>query len=112
MNDWLDHALAFCLVALLEPFTQKYVMAVLLWPALTAGSLMSPPARPALRILIYTATVLALVQPLIPGSNAQRLSQVLGLDFVAASLLCSAYIVKRSSGRILSSTRTSPANPS
>jgi hypothetical protein len=92
VNEWLDHALAFCLVALLEPFTQKYVMAVLLWPALTAGSLMS---RPALRILIYMATVLALVQPLIPGSNAQRLLQVLGMDFAAAALLCSAYIVKQ-----------------
>jgi hypothetical protein len=95
VNDWLDHALAFCLVALLEPFTQKYVMAVLLWPALTAGSLMTRPAQPALRILIYMATVLALVQPLIPGSNAQRLMQVLGLDFVAATLLCSAYIVRQ-----------------
>jgi hypothetical protein len=95
VNEWLDHALAFCLVALLEPFTQKYVMAVLLWPALTAGSLMTRPAQPALRILIYMATVLALVQPLIPGSNAQRLMQVLGLDFVAATLLCSAYIVRQ-----------------
>jgi hypothetical protein len=100
-NEWLDHALAFCLVALLEPFTQKYAMALLLWPALTAGSLLKKDLGHAPRILIYMATVLALIQPLIPGAAAQRLLQVLGFDFVAASLLCSAYIVKQWSGRIL-----------
>ncbi len=100
-NDWLDHALAFCLLALLEPFTQKYAMSVLLWPALTAGSLLTQPSRPAVRILIYTATILALVQPLIPGANAQRLLQVLGLDFAATALFCSAYIVKQLPGRTL-----------
>jgi Glycosyltransferase family 87 len=100
-NEWLDHALAFCLIALLEPFTQKYAMAVLLWPALTVGLLIRRDLGPVPRILIYMATVLALIQPLIPGSAAQRLLQVLGLDFAAASLLCSAYIVKQWSARIL-----------
>ena len=100
-NEWLDHALAFCLVALLEPFTQKYAMAVLLWPALMAGSLVNRSADRGPRILLYMATVLALIQPLIPGSAAQRLLQVLGLDFAAALLLCSAYFVKQWSGRIL-----------
>src|SRR6185503_9333252 len=33
-DGWLDHALAFCLLALLQPFTQKYALAVLLWPAI------------------------------------------------------------------------------
>jgi hypothetical protein len=100
-NEWLDHALAFCLVALLEPFTQKYAMAVLLWPALMVGSLMRRDLGPGPRVLIYMATVLALIQPLIPGSAAQRLLQVLGVDFAAASLLCSAYILKQWSWRIL-----------
>ena len=100
-SDWLDHALAFCLVALLEPFTQKYAMAVLLWPALTVGLLIRRDLGPSPRILIYIATGLALIQPLIPGSAAQRLLQVLGFDFAAALLLCSAYIVKQWSGRIL-----------
>jgi hypothetical protein len=93
-NGWFEHALAFCLLALLEPFTQKYVLSVLLWPALMAGFLM---AGPRLRILIYTATVLALIQPLIPGAAAQRLLQVLGVDFAAATLLCTAYILKERS---------------
>ena len=91
-DGWLEHALAFCLLALLEPFSQKYVLAVLLWPALMAGLLMT---KPRLRILIYAATVLALIQPLIPGAPAQRLLQVLGVDFAATTLLCSAYIVKQ-----------------
>jgi Glycosyltransferase family 87 len=100
-NDWLDHALAFCLVALLEPFTQKYALAVLLWPALTVGLLIRRDLGASPRVLIYIATVLVLIQPLIPGSAAQRLLQVLGLDFAAAALLCSAYIVKQWSARIL-----------
>jgi glycosyl transferase family 87 len=93
-NNLFEHALAFCLVALLEPFTQKYALAVLLLPALMAGSVLTGSSGRVPRILIYIATVLALIQPLIPGAAAQRLLQVLGLDFAAATLLCSAYIVK------------------
>jgi Glycosyltransferase family 87 len=79
-----DHALAFCLVALLEPFTQKYALAVLFWPALTVAGFMKDRR---VRGLIYAAAVLALIQPLAPGANTQRLLQVLGLDFAAAALL-------------------------
>jgi hypothetical protein len=80
----VDHALAFCLLVLLQPFTQKYALAVLLWPALAASCFLKDNR---VRILIYSAAVLALVQPLVPGANSQRLLQVLGLDFAAASLL-------------------------
>jgi hypothetical protein len=104
-EGWSEHALAFCLVALLEPFTQKYVLADLLWPAVMVGSLAGNRLQ---RILICAATILALIQPLVPGATAQRLLQVLGIDFAAATLLCSAYIVKQWSGRILYRTRTSP----
>ena len=83
-NDWLEIGLGFCLIAVLEPFTQKYVLAILLWPALVAVELLG---RPRLRLLLYIAAVFALVQPLIPGSEGQRFLQVLGLDFVAAGLL-------------------------
>jgi hypothetical protein len=89
-DGWNDHALAFCLLAILEPFTQKYALAVLLWPTITAAGLMKD-AR--LRILIYGATVLSLIQPLTPGSNAQRLLQVLGLDFAAAAFLTAAVAI-------------------
>ncbi len=89
-DGWSDHALAFCLLAILEPFTQKYALAVLVWPALAAAGLMKD-AR--LRILIYGATVLSLIQPLTPGSNAQRLLQVLGMDFAAAVFLSAAVAI-------------------
>jgi len=83
----LDVALGFCLLALLQPFTQKYALAVLLWPALAMASL-TKKASP--RAILYCAAVLVLVQPLVPGAGAQRLLQVLGLDFAATVLLTSA----------------------
>jgi len=81
---WLDAGLGFCLLALVEPFTQKYALAMLLWPALALTGLMQDSR---VRILVYGATVLALIQPLAPGATAQRLLQVLGLDFAATLLL-------------------------
>ncbi|HEY2384966.1 MAG TPA: glycosyltransferase family 87 protein, partial [Terriglobia bacterium] len=88
----VDHALAFCLLALLEPFTQKYALAVLLWPALAAAAFMKDRR---IRILIYCAAVLALIQPLAPGAATQRLLQVLGLDFGAATLLTAGLFIGR-----------------
>jgi len=90
----VDHALAFCLLVLLQPFTQKYALVVLFWPALiTAGFVKDG----RIRILIYIAAILALVQPLVPGANSQRLLQVLGLDFVAAILLTAGILVAQRS---------------
>jgi hypothetical protein len=86
----LDHGLAFSLVALLEPFTQKYALTVLLWPAMSAMGLMRDRW---VRLLIYVATILALIQPLAPGASTQRLLQVLGLDFAVTSLLALAVFV-------------------
>ena len=86
-SGWLDDGLAFCLIAILEPFTQKYALAILLWPAIVAGALVS---QPRFRPLLYGAAVLVLIQPLTPGANAQRLLQVVGLDFAAAILLSAA----------------------
>ena len=101
-DEWLDHGLAFCLLILLEPFTQKYALCVLLWPALALGSALDE--RPRLRILIYIAAGLALIQPLAPGAGAQRLFQVLGLDFLSAALLTAPVALLQArtrSGRIL-----------
>jgi hypothetical protein len=80
----LEHGLAFCLIALLEPFTQKYALAVLIWPAIIVGGLMKDRT---IRILIYCATILVLIQPFTSGAGAQRLLQVLGMDFAAALTL-------------------------
>ena len=74
-NGWIEHGLAFCLLALLEPFTQKYALVVLLWPALVAGRLVE---HAPLKVLIYASIAFVLIQPLVPGAAAQRLLQVLG----------------------------------
>ena len=79
---WIDAGLAFCLVALLEPFTQKYALVIVLWPALAAGRLFA--RAPGLRCL---SIGLALIQPIIPGSQAQRFMQALGFDFAAMVML-------------------------
>jgi hypothetical protein len=89
-SGWLDHGLGFCLVALLEPFTQKYAMAILLWPAITASGL-TKDSR--IRLLLYSAAVVALIQPMAPGAASQRLLQVLGADFLAASLLTAGMLI-------------------
>jgi hypothetical protein len=86
-DGWLDHALAFCLLAMLQPFTQKYALAVLLWPAIAAAALLT---KPLLRGLIYGAATLALVQPLVSGAGAQRFLQVMGFDFAVVLLLTAA----------------------
>jgi hypothetical protein len=79
----LSGALAFCLVALLEPHTQRHALVLLLWPALVAGRLTEARVRP----WILAATVLIALQPLLPGSATQRLFQTLGADFLAVALL-------------------------
>ena len=85
---WVEHGVAFCGLALLEPFSHKSALVVLLWPAIIAGVILARGHPPSwVRGLVYTAVGLALIQPLVPGSDAQRLLQVLGLDFLAACCL-------------------------
>ncbi|HEX4999092.1 MAG TPA: glycosyltransferase family 87 protein [Terriglobia bacterium] len=75
--------LAFALLPLVQPFTQKYALVVLLWPAIVAGRILQGKWRAPL----YAAGGFALVQPLIPGSWAQRSMQAMGFDFAATALL-------------------------
>jgi hypothetical protein len=83
-EGWVQHSLAFCLICLLQPFTQKYALVILLWPAVVAAMLMEDAP---VRKLLYGAIALVLFQPLLPSAAAQRLVQVLGADFAAASLI-------------------------
>jgi Glycosyltransferase family 87 len=86
----LTEALAFTGLVLLEPFSQKYALVVLLWPAIVAGRLVeSSPARG----LLYAAVIVTLVQPVINGAAAQRLMQVLGFDFLATALLAAFLLI-------------------
>lgn len=77
-------ALAFALLVLLEPFSQKYALVVLLWPAMVAGR---AAGKGNARGLLYVAIAVSFLQPLINGSAAQRLMQVLGFDFLVTALL-------------------------
>jgi hypothetical protein len=79
---WIVVGLAFCLVALLEPFTQKYALVIVLWPAIAAGRLFA--RTPSLTCL---SIGLALIQPIVPGAPAQRFMQALGFDFAAMVVL-------------------------
>ncbi len=100
-NGWIEHGLAFGLLALLEPFTQKYALIVLLWPAFAAWSAAN---TPGVRAFFYAAAILALVQPLAPGAGVQRYLQALGLDFFSAVLLIGPVALLHArtlSGRIL-----------
>lgn len=89
-SGWEEAALGFCLIGLLQPFTQKYALVILLWPALAASHFL---ANRTARILIYVSVGLVWIQPLIPGSAAQRLLQVLGFDFFATLALAAAVAI-------------------
>jgi hypothetical protein len=80
----VTEALAFATLVLLQPFSQKYTLVVLLWPAIVAGRLAE---RSRWNVLLYGATALALFQPIVQGAAAQRLLQVLGMDFATTALL-------------------------
>jgi hypothetical protein len=86
----LTEALAFSSLILLQPFSQKYTLVVLMWPAMVAGRICgSHPARG----LLYTATAITLAQPILQGAPAQRLMQVLGFDFLSTALLTSFLVI-------------------
>lgn len=86
---WAVHGAAFTAVALLQPFTQKYALAILLWPAIVAGVVVSSwtDVPRWVRAAAWGAAALVACQPLVSGSPLQRHLQVVGLDFVAVCLL-------------------------
>jgi hypothetical protein len=77
-------SLAFAGLILLEPFSQKYTLVVLLWPAMVAGRLA---VKSRSWRIIWIAAAMSFVQAMIYGRGAQRLLQVLGLDFLVTALL-------------------------
>jgi len=85
----LSEALAFCALPLLEPVSHRIAFVVLLWPAMVAGLLLTAPGFPSPRskLLICAAVAIEAVEPLIAGAKAQRLFQVVGVDFWATCIL-------------------------
>ena len=86
----LVEAIAFAGLILLQPFSQKYTLVVLLWPAMVAARLVEGNRA---RILLLAAALIAVIQPLVYGAAAQRLLQVLGLDFLVTALLAAFLVV-------------------
>jgi glycosyl transferase family 87 len=95
-NDLTVHAVAFCALLLLQPFTQIGDLVILFWPiAVAVAALRDDADLPAwTRAALYVAMSLMVLKPLIPDRNAQRLLQVLSVDFAATSLLAAGLIVK------------------
>jgi hypothetical protein len=95
-NDLTVHAVAFCALLLLQPFTQIGDLVILFWPiAVAVAALRDDADLPAwTRAALYAAMSLMVLKPLIPDRNAQRFLQVLGVDFVATSLLAAGLIGK------------------
>ena len=93
-TGWLEHALAFCALPLLQPFAHRIIFVVLLWPALVAGVLLMRHRALSVwsRAMLCAAVVVLALQPLVPGSQAQRLFQVIGVDFWATCLLAIALL--------------------
>lgn len=90
------HAIAFCALVLLQPFTQMGDLVILFWPIAVAVATLHEEANlPAwLRACLYMALLLMVLKPLVPDRNMQRLFQVLGADFAATSLLAVGLIGK------------------
>jgi len=91
----LSEALAFCALPLLEPVSHRIAFVVLLWPAMVVGMLLTPPGFPSPRskLLICAAVAIEAVEPLIAGANAQRLFQVVGVDFWATCILTAGLLI-------------------
>lgn len=88
-EELVMHGIAFCALMMLQPFTQMGDLVMLVWPI--AVGMAALRARAELPGWAHAALIAAmgvmLFKPLVPGRSAQRLLQVIGADFVAASLL-------------------------
>jgi hypothetical protein len=95
-NNLTIHAVAFCGLLLLQPFTQFGDLVILFWPiAIAVSALHNDADLPAwARAALYLALSLMVLKPLLPDRGTQRLLQVLGADFVAISLLTAGLIGK------------------
>lgn len=92
---WLPDALAFCALPLLSPFAHRIAFVDLLWPAMVAGVLLARRglASPASKTLIYTAVIIEAVEPLFSAAKAQRLFQIVGVDFWTACILTAGLLI-------------------
>lgn len=87
---------AFCLLAILAPFTHVKDLVLLVWPAVAVAVLVARPAEKGsalTRGLCWAAAILAGVIPLVPGAAAQHRLQLAGADFVVLCLLAAGLLL-------------------
>ena len=88
------HAIAFCLLVLLQPFSQKQsALVVLLLPGLVAGSLTTRAWQTWSARLIVTAAVISVLQPMFATGQWQRTFQLFGADALVVLLLLSGLLL-------------------
>jgi len=81
-TDAAAYSIFFCSLLIIQPNVRGTIYVALFWPALYAGVVLTDPKAPRLaRWVVMGAAALAALQPLVPGAAAQRLAQVLGVDF-------------------------------
>jgi len=90
----IEDALAFCGLALLQPYSHRIELVVLLWPAIVAGAIIAHRSAPAgwRRSVLYAAIAIPALEGLIPGGRSQRVLQVFGVDFFATCLLATGLV--------------------
>ncbi|MGH9542329.1 MAG: glycosyltransferase family 87 protein [Terriglobales bacterium] len=87
---------AFCLLAILAPFTHVKDLVLFVWPAVAVAVLVARPAEKGsalARGLCWAAAILAGVIPLVPGAAAQHRLQLAGADFVVLCLLAAGLLL-------------------
>jgi Glycosyltransferase family 87 len=82
-------AFAFCALPLLEPFTHRVALVVLLFPAMVAATDLAGRAVLSVwaRRALYVSAAIFFLEPLVPGALSQRFFQAVGVDFFAYCLL-------------------------
>jgi hypothetical protein len=95
-EDLTTHSIAFCALLLLQPFTQKGDLVILLWPiAAAVAALYDDADLPAwVRAALYGALSLMVLKSLVPTREMQRFLQVAGVDFAALFLLAAGMVGK------------------
>lgn len=107
-SDRAAYSIFFCFLLIIQPNVGGAIYVALLWPALYAGTILTDKKAPSFaRWLLIGAAAVAVVKPLIPGASAQRLAQVLGIDFFGVLMpLTFALLTDSWWGRLSSSLRS------
>ncbi len=94
------HAIAFCVVVLLQPFSQKQsALVVLVLPALVAGIVVANSWKTWPARLVVCAATLSVLQPIFASGQWQRTFQLLGVDALIVSLVLVGLILHKTSAQ-------------